>query len=150
MRSSCSFTLISLWFLCVYHCILLSWFHHPATSSYLPKYFLECFPLVSNMTSTQLVYAYPVFLSFEDANQNEVFITFQEPNFFNNPWSSLGLKISASIIWLIGLCGSGFICTFVFYETQGYAASFRTVINQLVTWCYFYVSLKNVSDCIPY
>ena len=93
------------------------------------------------MTSTQLVYAYPVFLSFEDAHQNEVFITFQEPNFFNNPWSSLGLKISASIIWLIGLCGSGFICTFVFYETQGYAASFRTVINQLVTWCYFYVSL---------
>ena len=102
------------------------------------------------MTSTQLVYAYPVFLSFEDGNQNEVFITFQEPNFFNNPWSSLGLKISASIIWLIGLCGSGFICTFVFYETQGYAASFRTVINQLVTWCYFYVSLKNVPDCIPY
>ena len=110
----------------------------------------QCFSSVSNMTSTQLVYAYPVFLCFEDANQNEVFITFQEPNFFNNPWSSLGLKISASIIWLIGLCGSGFICTFVFYETQGYAASFRTVINQLVTWCYFYVSLKNVSDCIPY
>ena len=101
------------------------------------------------MTSTKLVYAFPVVLTSENVSQNEVFVTFHEPNFFNNPWESLGLKITATVFWMIAFLGSCIIYTFVHYETQGYAASFRTVINQLVTWCYFYVS-KNTSISIPY
>ena len=101
------------------------------------------------MTSTQFVYAYPVVLTFGNISQNEVFVTFDEPNFFENPWDSLVMRITATVLWLIALCGSSIIFTYVYYETQGYAASFRTVINQLVTWCYFYVS-KNTSISIPY
>ena len=93
------------------------------------------------MTSTQFVYAYPVVLTFGNISQNEVFVTFHEPNFFENPWGSLVMRITATTFWLIALCGSIIIFAYVYYETQGYAASFRTVINQLVTWCYFYVSL---------
>ena len=33
--------------------------------------------------------------------------------------------------------------SFVIYEVNGYAASFRTAINQLVSCCYFLVSFKN-------
>ena len=91
------------------------------------------------MNPTRFVYAYPLILTYENKSQIEVFVTFHEPNFFSDPWDSIDLKITATILWLIGLCGSCVIFTFVFYETQGYAASFRTVINQLVTWCYFYV-----------
>ena len=100
------------------------------------------------MTSTQLVNAYPVVLTFGNISQNEVFVTFDEPNFFENPWDSLVMRITATVLWLIALCGSSIIFTYVYYETQGYAASFRTVINQLVTWCYFYVSRYPTSDCL--
>ena len=100
------------------------------------------------MTSTQFVYAYPVVLTFGNISQNEVFVTFDEPNFFENPWDSLVMRITATVLWLIALCGSSIIFTYVYYETQGYAASFRTVINQLVTWCYFYVSRYPTPDCL--
>ena len=100
------------------------------------------------MTSTQFVYAYPVVLTFGNISQNEVFVTFDEPNFFENPWDSLVMRITATVLWLIALCGSSIIFTYVYYETQGYAASFRTVINQLVTWCSFYVSRYPTSDCL--
>ena len=101
------------------------------------------------MASTKLVYAYPAVLTFGNVSQNEVFVTFHEPNFFDNPWNSLALKIIATIVWLFGFCGSCFILTFVYYEFQGYAASFRTVINQLVTWCYSFVG-QNTTVCIRY
>ena len=94
----------------------------------------------NEVSTSRLVYAYPLIFNYENMSKNEVFVTFHEPNLFDNPWNSISLKMTATIVWLIGLCGSCFIFTFVFYETQGYAASFRTVINQLVTWCYFYVS----------
>ena len=100
------------------------------------------------MTSTQFVYAYPVVLTFGNISQNEVFVTFHEPNFFENPWDSLVMRITATTFWLIALCGSIIIFAYVYYETQGYAASFRTVINQLVTWCYFYVSLYSTSHIV--
>ena len=100
------------------------------------------------MTSTQFVYAYLVVLTFGNISQNEVFVTFHEPNFFENPWDSLVMRITATTFWLIALCGSIIIFAYVYYETQGYAASFRTVINQLVTWCYFYVSRYPTSDCL--
>ena len=86
------------------------------------------------------VYAYPLVLDFQNQSFKEVLVTFEEPNFFDDPWDSLALRILATIIWTISFLASCIVFLFVIYETQGYAASFRTVINQLVTWCYFYVS----------
>ena len=93
-----------------------------------------------NQTS-HWVYSFPTTLQFQNYTfHDEVFVTFEEPNLFVIPWDSLGLRILATMTWLIGLSGSCFICSFVVYEVNGYAASFRTVINQLVTWCYIAVS----------
>ena len=91
--------------------------------------------------TNQWLYTFPItFQSQNDTFQSEIFVTFEEPNLFVDPWNSLFLKIIATITWLVGFIGSCFIYTFVLYEVQGYAATYRTVINQLVTWCYIVVS----------
>ena len=107
-----------------------------------PNMFYLSHKMVVNQT--RWLYCFPSTLQFQNGtSQNEFFVTFEEPNIFDNPWTSLWLKMAATITWLIGFCCSSFIYTYVIYEIKGYAASFRTVINQLVTWCYFVVSIKS-------
>ena len=85
------------------------------------------------------VYAFPIMLCENSTWQTEVFVTFEEANFFEEPYDSIEMRIIGTICWCVGLISSIIIYCFVFYEKQGYAASFRTVINQLVTCCYLWV-----------
>ena len=95
------------------------------------------------MNSSYRIYAYPVALVFEEIEHSETFVTFDEPNLFVEPYDILWIKLAATVIYLIGLIGSCIQYSFVVYEVNGYAASFRTAINQLVSSCYFLVSYIN-------
>ena len=85
------------------------------------------------------VYAYPIALGFTESEVPETFVTFNEPNLFVEPYDNLWIKLAATVVYLIGLGGSCIQYTFVVYEVKGYAASYRTVINQLVSFSYFLV-----------
>ena len=95
------------------------------------------------MNSSHWIYAYPVALVFEETEHTETFVTFDEPNLFVEPYDILWIKLAATVIYLIGLIGSCIQYSFVVYEVNGYAASFRTAINQLVSSCYFLVTYIN-------
>ena len=84
------------------------------------------------------IYAYPVLLSFED--HQAIFVTLEEPNIFTEPYDSIWIKMAATLVYLVGLWASCILYSFVFYEATGRAASFRTVINQLVSHSYLSVS----------
>ena len=84
------------------------------------------------------IYAYPVVLSFED--HQAIFVTLEEPNIFTEPYDSIWIKMAATLVYLVGLWASCILYSFVFYEATGRAASFRTVINQLVSYSYLSVS----------
>ena len=86
-----------------------------------------------------LVYAYPLAFVFKNSEVHETFVTFDEPNLFVEPYDNLWIKLAATVVYLIGLGGSCIQYTFVVYEVKGYAASYRTVINQLVSFSYFLV-----------
>ena len=93
-------------------------------------------------TSSRLIYCYPLELKFTDLELQEYFVTFDEPNLFVEPYDSFWIKLAATVIYLIGLGGSFIQYGFVLYEANGYLASFRTAINQLVSCGYFIVSFK--------
>ena len=90
----------------------------------------------------RLIYAYPLELKFTDLELQEYFVTLDEPNLFVEPYDSLWIKLAATVTYLIGLAGSFIQYSFVLYEANGYLASFRTAINQLVSSGYFIVSFK--------
>ena len=86
------------------------------------------------------IYAYPIALGFAESEVSETFVTFNEPNLFVEPYDKLWIKMAATVLYLIGLGGSYIQYTFVVYEVKGFAASYRTAMNQLVSFCYFLVS----------
>ena len=90
----------------------------------------------------RLIYGYPLELKFTDLELQEYFVTLDEPNLFVEPYDSLWIKLAATVTYLIGLAGSFIQYSFVLYEANGYLASFRTAINQLVSSGYFIVSFK--------
>ena len=94
-------------------------------------------------SSDHWIYAYPIVLGFKKLEVSETFVTFDEPNLFVEPYDTIWIKLVATVIYLIGLGGCCIQYTFVVYEVNGYAASYRTVINQLVSCCYFLVSSRN-------
>ena len=75
------------------------------------------------------IYTYPIALGFKELEVSETFVTFDEPNLFVEPYDNSWIKLAATVIYLIGLSGSCIQYTFVVYEVNGYAASFRTAIN---------------------
>ena len=77
--------------------------------------------------------------NWQNSEVPETFVTFNEPNLFVEPYDNLWIKLAATVVYLIGLGGSCIQYTFVVYEVKGYAASYRTVINQLVSFSYFLV-----------
>ena len=56
-----------------------------------------------------------------------------------DPYDSVGLKIIASLSYMIGLVSSAIMLAFIRYET-GHHGNFRTVINQLLSNLYASVS----------
>ena len=88
----------------------------------------------------QFVYGYPVELHFDNQFYLEYFVTFDKPNLFIEPYDNLWIKLTATFIFLLGLLGSSVQFSFIVYEACGYAASYRTAINQLVSSSYFVVS----------
>ena len=91
-------------------------------------------------SSDHWIYAYPIALGFKKLEVSETFVTFDEPNLFVEPYDKLWIKLAATVLYLIGLGGSYIQYTFVVYEVKGFAASYRTAMNQLVSFCYFLVS----------
>ena len=85
--------------------------------------------------TTPWVYAYPVILNLEE-ELDEFFITFDEASLYVEPYDTPWIKLGATIIYLIGLWGSYIQYSFIINEVNGYAASFRTAINQLVRAAY--------------
>ena len=73
--------------------------------------------------------------------ENGLFATDKEPNFFPDTKTPLWLKLSGLVSYLICWPEIFVVLAFVYYETQGFAGSFRTVINQHVSWIYLVVSL---------
>ena len=94
------------------------------------------------MPRQQVIFAYQVQLDFEN---QEHFVTFDEPNLFIEPYD-IWIKLIATVTFLIGLCGAFIQFAFIFYEANGYAASYRTAINQLVSSSYFTVSIHFLMD----
>ena len=39
---------------------------------------------------------------------DEVFVTFEEPNLFDDPYNSVSMKIAAVVMWLVGFTGTYF------------------------------------------
>ena len=95
-------------------------------------------------SSDHWIYAYPIALGFKESEVSETFVTFDEPNLFVEPYDNIWIKLAATVIYLIGVVGSFIQYSFVIYEVNGYAASFRTAISQLVSSCYFLVSFKTI------
>ena len=94
-------------------------------------------------SSDRWIYAYPISLGFNESEVSETFVTFDEPNLFVEPYDNLWIKLAVTVIYHIGLGESCIQYSFVIYEVNGYAASFRTAISQLVSFCYFLVRLQN-------
>ena len=99
-------------------------------------------------SSVPWIYAYPIAFGFEESEVSETFVTFDEPHLFVEPYDNLWIKLAATVIYLIGLGGSFIQYSFVVYEVNGYGASFRAAINQLVSCCYFLVSFKNLNASV--
>ena len=85
------------------------------------------------MSSEKWAYAYFFTLQYNDSIKEEFIVSFDEPNLFEDPFDVLWIKISASIAYSIGLLASVALCTFAYYQRQGYADHHKTVINQLVS-----------------
>ena len=66
--------------------------------------------------------------------------TQEERNFFADPYNSMWMKIGMTASCLIQFFESAILVSFVFYETQGLAGAYRTVINQLLSGFYTLVS----------
>ena len=94
----------------------------------------------ASSNNTPWVYLYPLRMSCKDEEFIEFFVTFDEPNLFVEPYDSLGIKMTATVFYLIALLGAFIQYSCIIYEVNGYAASFRTAINQLVSAAYFMVS----------
>jgi len=93
----------------------------------------------ASANDTLWVYLYPLRLNFKEEEFLEFFVTFDEPNLFVEPYDTLWIKMVATVIYLIGLWGAFIQYSCIIYEVNGYAASFRTAINQLVSAAYFMV-----------
>ena len=64
----------------------------------------------------------------------------EKPNIFVDPYDSIWMKSCMTASCLIQLFESAILVSFVFYETQGLAGAYRTVINQLLSGFYTLVS----------
>ena len=91
------------------------------------------------VTNESLVYAYPISVLSNHQWTSEIFVTFEEPNIFEDPYQTIELKIAATISWVLGFFAIATLLGYVCYEVQGYASSYRSIINQLVSAIYVYV-----------
>ena len=81
------------------------------------------------------------FIKFGNSQQlKEEWIKQEESNIFVDPYDSMWIKVVITASFLIQILESGILVSFVFYETQGFAGPYRTVINQLLSGFYTLVS----------
>ena len=76
--------------------------------------------------------------------ETALFATLDEPNFFPDTEIPVWLKLSCLFGYFISWPGIFIVLAFVYYETQGYAGSFRTIINQHASWQNLLVSIKSI------
>ena len=67
-------------------------------------------------------------------------ILHEEQKNFADPYNSMWMKIGMTASCFIQLFESAIVMSFVYYETQGFAGPYRTVINQLLSKFYTLVS----------
>ena len=79
-------------------------------------------------------YGFTFTIYFEEKWQKGILILNNEPNFFNEPFSSIWIKVAALLLYLTSLFFVMILLAFVRYETQGLAGPFRTLLNQLVSF----------------
>ena len=96
--------------------------------------FIQC--LTTKMRAETYFFAFKS----NSTSAKEFIMTLGEPNIFEDPFESLWIKISASIAFFCGLAAAIILCLFVFYQRQGYADNYQTVINQLVSFTCLLVS----------
>ena len=118
-----------------------------------------------NKSSEDWAYAY--FFTLQDSSHSvteELIVSFDEPNLFEDPFDVLCIKISATIAYSLGMLTSVVLCTFAFYQKKSHADHHKTVINQLVsstclmvTFCVFlskgsrlYNSRVRFAHCMPF
>ena len=81
------------------------------------------------------------FISFGNSQQlKKEWIKQEESNIFVDPYDSMWIKVGITSSFLIQILESGILVSFVLYETQGLAGPYRTVINQLLSGFYTWVS----------
>ena len=66
--------------------------------------------LVVKMSAEKLAYAYFFNLQSNETSTQELMVTLDEPNLFEDPFESLGIKVSASIAFLCGLVATMVLC----------------------------------------
>ena len=74
-----------------------------------------------------------------DISIDDKYLDLEQQLLIQDPYDSVGLKIIASLSYMIGLVSSASMLAFIRYET-GHHGNFRTVINQLLSNLYAMVS----------
>ena len=87
------------------------------------------------------MYAYLYSINYNDTWENELMVTFEEPNLFEDPFSATWVKIASTILYLLGLITTSVVWSFFSYQMQGKADPYATVINQLVSCNCFFVRI---------
>ena len=95
------------------------------------------------VSKERLVFAYPLNVLVHQQWTEEIFVTFEEPNIFEDPHQSIELKTAATMDWVVGFLVCSVIFNFVYNEVQGYASKYRSIINQLVSMMYIYVAINS-------
>ena len=67
---------------------------------------------------------------------------------WNDPYDSIWLKLATIIVFAIQVMFAGIMLAFVYYETNGLAGHYRTIINQLLSYLYGGVSPSTIVQCI--
>ena len=89
----------------------------------------------------QSIYAYHFSININGTwEDEELMVTMEEPNLFEDPFSATWVKISSTVLYLFGVMTSVVVWSFAYYQMQGKADHYATVINQLVSWNYLLVS----------
>ena len=78
----------------------------------------------------------------------EMIVSFEEPNLFEDPYSATWIKGLATFSYLLGLIGNLIVGSFAYYQMQGLASHYDTVINQLMNWICLMVSHICPSICL--
>ena len=90
------------------------------------------------------VYSYLFSILDNSTWSNELLVTYEEPNLFENPFGSTWIKVSASVAFSIGLITSAVLTLFFCYQAREMPDNQSTIINQLCSWSCIMVRIFSV------